>query len=109
MSEARRQPTAVAAPSPSAPPAAPTNGVGEWSPKSSAVAAVPVLSPYRHAYYCRDCGKWIPKEEALAGPDAWPLCPRCGRPLRTRPRNREGRWKFHRIDLEALLREGVRP
>jgi hypothetical protein len=96
-------------PFPAAPPTAPTARGGERSAKSAAVAAVPVLSPYRRMYYCRNCERWVPHEEALAGPDGWPLCPRCGRPLRTRPRNREGRWKFHRIDLEALLREGVRP
>ena len=107
MSEARRQPTA--APSPSASPPAPTARGGERSAKSAAVAAVPVLSPYRHAYYCRNCERWVPKEEALAGPDGWPLCPRCGGRLRTRARNREGRWEFRRVDLEALLREGWEP
>ena len=85
---------------------APTARGGERSAKSSAVAALPVLSPYRHAYYCRNCERWVPHEEALAGPDGWPLCPRCGGRLRTKARKREGRWEFRRIDVEALLREG---
>jgi uncharacterized paraquat-inducible protein A len=96
-------------PSAAPPPTAPTARVGERSAKSSAVAAVPVLSPYRRAYYCPRCERWVPREEALAGPDGWPLCPRCGGQLRTRARKREGRWKFRRIDLEALLREGWEP
>ena len=107
MSEALTQ--ARTGPRGSAPPTAPTKGVGERSAKSSAVAAVPVLSPYRHAYYCPRCARWVPREEALAGPDGRPLCPRCGGQLRTRARKREGRWKFRRIDLEALLREGWEP
>jgi len=109
VSEAR-PPSAPSPPRPAAPPPpAPTAGVGGRSPKSAAVAAVPVLSPYRHAYYCRNCERWVPKEEALAGPDGWPLCPRCGGRLRTKARNREGRWEFRRVDLEALLREGWEP
>ena len=107
MSEALTQ--ARTGPRGSAPPAAPTKGVGERSAKSSAVAAVPVLSPYRHAYYCPRCARWVPREEALAGSDGRPLYSRCGGRLRTRTRKREGRWKFRRIDLEALLREGWEP
>ena len=91
------------------PPTAPTARVGERSAKSPAVAAIPVLSPYRHAYYCPKCERWVPHEEVLAGPDGWPLCPYCGGRLRTKARKREGRWKFRRIDLEALLREWWEP
>ena len=84
-----------------APPPAPTNRGGERSDKNSAVVALPVLSPYRSAYYCRNCAKWVPKEEALAGPGGRPLCPRCLRPLRTKARKRAKGWEFRRVGVEA--------
>lgn len=106
MSEAR-PPSAPSPPRPAAPPPpAPTARGGERSAKSSPVAALPVLSPYRHAYYCRRCERWVAHEEALAGPGGRPLCPRCLRPLRTKARKRAGGWEFRRVNVEAVPREG---
>ena len=102
MSEART-PTIAGSSRAGAPPPAPTARGVERSDKSSAVVALPVLSPYRSAYYCRNCAKWVPKEEALAGPGGRPLCPRCLRPLRTKARKRTRGWEFRRVNMPTSL------
>jgi hypothetical protein len=106
VSEAR-PPSAPSPPRPAAPPPPAPTAKGEGrSAKNPAVVALPVLSPYRSAYYCRNCAKWVPKEEALAGPGGRPLCPRCLRPLRTKARKRTKGWEFRRVSEEAVPREG---
>ena len=89
------------------PPPAPVT-LGERSAKNPAVIALPALSPYRHAYYCPRCERWVPHEEALAGPGGRPLCPRCHRPLRTKARKRIKGWEFRGVNVGAVPREGER-
>ena len=52
---------------------------------------LPTLSPYRIAYYCSRCGRWLPRERAVLDRAGRPRCPRCGSPLRTKPLWRGGR------------------
>ena len=48
-----------------------------------------VFSPYSTHYYCSLCGRWVPRDRAARDAKGRPLCPRCLRYLRTRPRNRK--------------------
>jgi len=53
-----------------------------------AVPEYPPFSPYNLFYYCARCERWIAKEHAERNSMGYPVCPRCGTPLRLHPRNR---------------------
>jgi predicted amidophosphoribosyltransferase len=57
----------------------------------------PPLKPfYRGWGYCSSCGLWLPLSAAVRDAAGWPRCPRCGRPLRVKPRNRLCRRAWRR-------------
>lgn len=40
---------------------------------------------YAFYYWCKRCGKWIEKSQAVQDVKGSPCCPNCGKRLRTRP------------------------
>jgi DNA-directed RNA polymerase subunit RPC12/RpoP len=44
-------------------------------------------SPYITKYYCAKCMRWMSRLNAVYDEHKRPHCPRCGYPLRKRPRN----------------------
>lgn len=45
-------------------------------------------SVYRYYYYCSKCGIYVRKDIAKKDSMGRPLCPRCGKQLRIRPKHR---------------------
>ena len=73
---------------PTSPAPAPTARVGDLKVKKA--SPLPTLSPYRIAFYCARCARWVLREDASFDKAGRPRCPRCGGCLRTRP---AARWE----------------
>jgi DNA-directed RNA polymerase subunit RPC12/RpoP len=63
---------------------------GRVNPSKKA-SPLPTLSPYRIAYYCSRCGRWLLREQAVLDRAGRPRCPRCGARVRTKPLWRGGK------------------
>jgi len=50
-------------------------------------------SRYRWYYYCPWCGSWIRKGMEQVNSRGLPVCPKCGRKLRTKPHDKRKRRK----------------
>jgi len=50
-------------------------------------------SRYDWYYYCPWCGIWIRKGQEKKNDRGLPVCPRCGRKLRTKPHDKRKRRK----------------
>ncbi|MEM3145556.1 MAG: hypothetical protein QW332_06180 [Thermoproteota archaeon] len=48
-------------------------------------------SKYKNNFRCTFCGIWIPKEEAEYNKSGTPLCPECGRIMRTKSRKKRNK------------------
>ena len=61
-------------------------------------------SPYERALWCRHCKMWVARGGEGRDGLGRPLCPRCGRVLRARPRPAKKAAKLKRRAAEALVK-----